>query len=69
MPLVVILAILSNHMAILDIRKLDAALLALKIDTMIRMQNLVQVPGRLVYSLDSEAILVDANTPYVGIYV
>jgi len=56
-------------MLILDIQKLDATLLALKIDTMIPMQDLIRVPGRLVYSFDSEAILVDANTPCVGIGV
>ena len=56
-------------MAIFRVRKFGTTPLALKMDTMIPMQNLICVPGRFLYGIGSDAIHIGANTLYVAIYV
>jgi len=58
----IILAISFQNRVILDIRKLDTALLAPKIATLFPMRNRIRVPRRLAHGLELDAILVDVNT-------
>ena len=58
----IILAISFENGVILDIRKLDSALLAPKIATLFPMRNRIRVPGRRAHGLELDAIPVEVNT-------
>jgi len=65
----IILAISSENRVILGIRKLDTALLARKIATLLPMRNIIRFPGRLAHGIELDAVLVDVNTLCVGVRV
>jgi len=65
----IILAIFFENRVILDIRKLDTALLARKIATLFPMRNRLRVPGRLAHGLELDAIPIDVSTLCIGVQV
>ena len=63
----IILAISFKNRVIFGIGKLDTALLAGKIATLLPMRNLIRVPGRLAHGFELDTVLVDVNTSSVSI--